>query len=256
MAVFWKSLIHHLTWKHVLRQWLLFILLAHEENVEIKITNLPINEYSKLFPSTNHANSSKCQWYITTGAMQEQHILPTEAWGLLCRLCVPKFWVTLQVFPACPHAHPTPVPPNFFLHPTHLSVRNSSLKFLKPPFYLHTQISTLNFALWVQGLPSAKIPGISTLLLPAFFHSQGKWCVCVQEEGYLHLEESSSGLTGNALKSQFLFHGRREAIWQIKWFRTGEYVERIPCYSFWKSNHLLDCLSCSPLSWEDPIASN
>lgn len=49
--------------KHELRQWLIFILLTHKENVEIKIANMLINEYLKLLLSTNDENSSKCQWY-------------------------------------------------------------------------------------------------------------------------------------------------------------------------------------------------
>lgn len=120
-------------------------------------------------------------------------------------------------------------PQNFFLHPIHLSIRTSSLKFLKPPFYLHNQISTLTFTLGVQVLPPSKIPDLYFTASDSFPLSEKMVCLpprgrvlsgklfslpplCSSlDDGHLHLEECSFGLIGNALKSQFLFHGRREA---------------------------------------------
>lgn len=120
-------------------------------------------------------------------------------------------------------------PQNFFLHPIHLSVRTSSLKFLKPPFYLHAQISTITFALGVQVFPPPKIPDLYSTASDSFPLSEKMVCLppggrvlsgtvfslpplCYSlEDGHLHLEECSFGLMGNALKSRFLFHGEREA---------------------------------------------
>lgn len=114
MAVFrnTKSLIRDLTWEHVLRQLLLFILLIHKENVEIKIASLLINEYLKLFFSTNYVNRSKCQWYT----QQEQcnnstsfsKDMPMEAWGLLH---VPKFWIATPTLPCLSPCMPYSSPP-------------------------------------------------------------------------------------------------------------------------------------------------
>lgn len=158
----------------MLRQWLLFILLTHKQKVEIRSANLLVNEYFKLFFNTNSGNSSTCQRHI----QQEQCNNSTS--HLLVRTCLWRhggysMYQNSGQQTCLSLCIPYSSPPQNFLHPTLLSVRTSSLKNLKPPFYLHTQISTLTFTLGVQVLHPPKIP-LKCLLLLILFHYQRKLC--------------------------------------------------------------------------------